>query len=646
MFKKGQIEIVALFGVIFVVAIVVFYAYQSGTFGVSPVPAGVAEQQKAVKNSINSFVRLSTINVLANISTYGGYPDEAAFSSDIEFNNREVPYWQKGGVITKPPNIQATFMNQLSKHIKDHIQNVVDNLDQENVTVETSSISVTPVISSDKIVVNVYLPIYVQGYLIPQPITVNVPTRFGEILEFSENFISYSHTYRPMEYFTLGSMLLSEMTDGVRNVPFVITLIECGDSVQKNWYDLEPYVDYAVRVTLAHTYLPGKAPEGTMQTQSYPKYNIPPLGFAQKTYPDLDVKFNLPDNFELNRATFNFAPDPIMATARAIPMSSICTSDPLYVRYFLRYPMIVSVHDPVTGNVFQFANDVYIYNNKPGEWNTQLDYSDYDEELCTDRYCDADITVVDTDGNPVSGAWVSFMGCDVGVTTSEGKITGNFRIPCAAGTLEVFKSGYKSVKVQASHADMDLGDGFQVTMREQHDIRINLYEVRITEDVKKEHYTIENNPDSVTELNKFETGRKVVLTLTPFSRENCEGDWDTCFREFDTSTATLENIAVDDYLVGIEIIDSAGKSRGKITDVIPAGDISSDAELHIYVPSNLAYSMLIQDITDPGAAADLAFYEQVFDDMFKACGSGVDPISSLDSDQMFENKLPCNFEVS
>ena len=98
--KKGQIEVVALFGVVFLVVVVVFYAYQSGTFGTTPVPSGVAEQQKTVKESINNFIKLGAKEVLANMSTYGGYVNEESFTSDLRFNKQSLPYWQKRGVLS------------------------------------------------------------------------------------------------------------------------------------------------------------------------------------------------------------------------------------------------------------------------------------------------------------------------------------------------------------------------------------------------------------------------------------------------------------------------------------------------------------------------------------------------------------------
>jgi hypothetical protein len=149
MVKKGQVEIIALFGVIFLVVAVIFYAYQSGSFGTSPVPTGVAEKQKTITNSINNFIRLGAMEILANASMYGGYVYETDFSSDARFNGRPVPFWQSGGVLRIPTTTESDVMSGITEYIRENIGFLMDEIGMDNVTVDASALSVSGNIMND-----------------------------------------------------------------------------------------------------------------------------------------------------------------------------------------------------------------------------------------------------------------------------------------------------------------------------------------------------------------------------------------------------------------------------------------------------------------------------------------------------------------
>ena len=249
--NKGQVEFIALFGIIFVVVVVVFYAYQGGMLGSSPVPYGVAQQQKSVQNSIDNFVRLGALEVLSNMSLYGGYPNEDAFFSDIEFNKRPVAYWLKKGSATMPTNIEGNFMTAVKSFITENMPGLVEEMDADNVTIDYEQTTVTGNILPDKIILYVSVPITVQGYAMGR-IEVTIPTRFGETIDYAKGLTSFASQKRPFEYYTLKSMVLSEPDNGLSGVPFHVTNFECGNIIMRNWFDIQPHVEKQVKLALGN----------------------------------------------------------------------------------------------------------------------------------------------------------------------------------------------------------------------------------------------------------------------------------------------------------------------------------------------------------------------------------------------------------
>ncbi|RLJ09937.1 MAG: hypothetical protein DRP15_01840, partial [Candidatus Aenigmatarchaeota archaeon] len=62
--SKGQVEFIIIVGLLIVVSVVVFYAYQSGLIGKSPVPSNIAEQQRTVKPSLENFIRNAALETI------------------------------------------------------------------------------------------------------------------------------------------------------------------------------------------------------------------------------------------------------------------------------------------------------------------------------------------------------------------------------------------------------------------------------------------------------------------------------------------------------------------------------------------------------------------------------------------------------
>ena len=577
--KKGQIEVIALFGIIFLVVVVVFYAYQGGTFGASPVPVGVAEQQNSVKSTINNFIRLGAQEVLANISIYGGYSNEAEFFSSTEFNGRPVPYWFNDGSLNLPTNIHTNFMNGLTVYIRENIGDLIEEIQMENVTVDLSILSVSGNILTDSVVLNVYLPVYVQNYLIVQPFTVTVYSRFGETVDLANNMINFMSASRPFEWFTLSSMIISPLENNQPTIPVFVTLLECGQIYNKNWHQVQPDLEKAIKKTLANTYMPGKVPLGTMSVSSTPKYSMP--RFYGKDYADLDVSFHVPDDFELGPGTFQMNPSTVSVYAKSIYLTSICQSDPVYVNYYVKYPVVVRIRDPETGNVFQFVSDVMIYNNEPGNWGVSLEGFDPTEqaELCSDNVCEFQGVVKDGNGNPVKDATLIYMGCSVGETNSNGFVYST--IPCGSGPLEVYKEGYKfwrrnlpwNAFVDENH---DVND-YDITIKKTINAYVNIYEVNF-----EEHATnyILNNVEPLDD-------RTFKLILKPYGETYCEGTNIVCERFYTEASGELLNIVVGSHAItGMLANDFQTEAYGGFAGSFGMTEDMDGTTLYIYVPKN------------------------------------------------------------
>ncbi|UCD07866.1 MAG: carboxypeptidase regulatory-like domain-containing protein [Candidatus Aenigmatarchaeota archaeon] len=592
--RKGQVEFIVILGLLVVIAVVVFYAYQSGILG--PV---VSPDVSLAEESVRNLIRTGAYQTLNNMSLYGGYLNADSFQlGSLTFNGREVPYWQKNGQI-QYPDLHSNFKEGVKNYLlqyKDGFANAYTEQEGKELIIGEPSISAN--FLNDKIDLLVNMPTTLDGNTVPQPYSVSIPTRFEETNDFSTGFLTFSGTNRPLEYFTLGSMLFSPIEDGEHDVPFYIHLTQCGDMVYKDWFDVKNGIEYAIKTTLAHTYMPGKYPTNVLHTTSHPKYSIPPINGNE--YENIDITFHLPDDFELNPKNLQFTPSPIFVQAEPIPMTTICDSDPMFVQYYIIYPTIVRVKDPLTGNSFQFATEVFIFNNTPGDWGVPSDYLP-SPGICENPGCSIDITVRDSDGNSIPSVSVTFMNCLLGRTDSSGRFLGS--APCGIGPLEVYKQGFGSYKEMKSSDDIE---GLSITLSKTPAVNLHFYEVEVQNITLTKRYKISSG--AISYINTRHPDEFVNLNFYSYVRNQFYQ------RFFNNKIGRITAIPADVYYVSGTLISDAEAVGGVMVEYILEEELDGK-DLYVYLPYIVEFGQIEEEVEFMTGVQDMTR-------LLEACGLG------------------------
>jgi hypothetical protein len=566
---KGQAEFFAILGILVVVVVVAYYSMQSPG---PPPTQQIAEQVRMTQSSVENFIRSGVQDTLKKLSDNGGHLQLPA--DTVRFMQQDIPYWSYNGK-TSIPDVRANFITGLADYLKNNRAGFASALG--NVTISDPAVSAT--VFDSRIDLAITMPTTVAGYSIPQPYKLSIPTKIGEIADFGRNFADGQARNRYFEVFTLSSMLLSPLEDGVQTTPISIFLSECGDFVYRGWDDIKPNMEFQIKITLANTYMPGKSPMNTYETSPNPKYALPT--FSGKRYEDINVSFFLPDNFELDRASFSFTPEPVIVLAEPIPLTGSCVSKANYIKYYLNYPVITRIKDTLTGNIFQFAFNVYIKDNKAGQFTDMLSYST-GTDICAYKLCSAKVAVKDLAGNPVPAAAVSYMGCEIGKTNANGIAEG--AAVCGAGDLTVNRAGYSYVTVPSSL------DKLNTTVTLPRKPLANMYFHLVNVQNLSGTYFI--GPDDIKWLgDREEMGEKQgdVVQMVFFNLDGVRCDNDVCLRIYKAKSGQLKNVPAGSYAI------SAALTSGNF--ITTYGSVATDSYtikedygmaegLHVYVPYN------------------------------------------------------------
>ncbi|MCJ7816341.1 MAG: hypothetical protein MUP55_00655 [Candidatus Aenigmarchaeota archaeon] len=579
---RGQTEIVVVLGIVIVAIVVILYAVPN--IIPSDVPQAIKAKYDSVKASFESLVMDGAQNTIRKLSAYGGYLDDSSFPlGSVTFLGKEVPYWQYNGQV-KYPNVKDNFIRDLREYLANNKDTVAETLKMSGVVLGDPQVSAN--FLANKIVITVNMPVTIDGTKVSKPYSVEVQTKLNEIDEFAKGFASYDASKRPFEYYTLSSMIISPIEQDIHAVPTFIFLTECGEYVFRSWWDVKPEMENVIRTTLAQTYMPGKAPNNTMMTSSSPKYMLVPIN--GKRYETLDVNFHLPDDFSLSQSSFQFSPDPIMVTSKIIPMVGQCQSDPVYINYYVSYPVIARVKDPLTQNVFQFGLHVFIKDNKPGVWTASGYESDIQKQICSNPQCAADITLKDSLNKPVDYASITFMGCDLGRTNAQGVLRGP--APCGLGPIQVYKQGYD---IYSRMESSDRLSGLTISLLKTPSITAHFYQVIVQNLSLNGKYDISQNA-----VNPIETGRVVYMNF--FDIANVK----SYQAGYSSKGGQISGMPAGYYVIGGTLL-SKGNEFGAFIINYTLSESLDGKDLYVYLPDELGYSLISDPAQKAGATVTL-----------------------------------------
>jgi len=657
---KAQVEFFVILGLLFLVVAVVFWGYMGGWFG-SEVPESVATKQAAITTSFEQFMRDGAYDAIERVSENGGYLDESEYVlGSVEFAGDGRPYWQYFGQTAYPrvlDNVRTAFTEYVEEN-RDTFFEAFESM--ELVVGEISAITLTE--GNNKVRIDIHMPLSIVvddvEYAFQQPFSAEVQTDIAQIEDFAEEFTYSQANDRLFETFTMASVLLSpydsEPPASVQEVPVFIMLDNCGQSVFRSWFDIQPEMDELLRETVANTYMPNKSPQGNIEMSSAPDYEIPvsaetadasafrdymeelagshnldddidigafldsmqyaPAGL-NSYYSDLDVWFDVPDDFELTQLNFQFTPNPIFEIAEPVPLTSVCLSDPVYISYYLTYPLVVNVRDS-TGSVFSFAHTVYIYDNSEGQW--AVTPGGYDpsvqQEICSGARCPVKVTVEDSEGEPIEGASVSYIGCPLGKTDSDGVVEAT--APCGTGTLAVYMHGYAGYEDR--HVCSTLSDKTVALTRMPYK-RVRIYEVNINYLSETDTYVIAKDAVGLmnTEFNPNYLHGSTVANLYVSSDERYPV-------RFTGASGELNYIPAGEYsVVGLLSDDGYTANYGGFMMSYTLSE--DDGDLYIYMP----YITSFADISDEDEEEQQTEMVKLYS-LLSKCGLG--PISETGPD--------------
>lgn len=501
--RKAQVEFIVLVGLLVVVVSVIYLAYQA-TVSPTLVPSAVFQQQKMVEDSVENIIRKGADEAIKWLESQGGYMLLSSNDS-VSFARVLVPYWQKCDD-TYIPDLETDIAPRLESALEKYIRwsmNETGEIYGKDISFSLAQLSVDANILANQIDISVNLPTGVQNYSIQQPYRVTIPTKFGEIYGLARNYAEEAARNRYLELFTLNSMYFSKMIDegGIMHpeLPTIGVLTLCGESIHRTPEQLSNALENIIGYTLSHVIWW----QPTITDPQQPKvYGIDDLN--GRTYPQLNPLFQLPDGFGIpiqdGIALINPAP---LLSSQIFTTSGLCMGV-YYIQYSFTFPVVLRVHDDLTGYDFNIATLVDVGEMMPGDCGehapsgicintpsptggeTVCTTGEPGEpgigEItgCTNANCPISVKVLKS-GVPLEDARVVFGNCILNKTDSGGETSGS--VTCGKKDLYIH---YPS---EATSEDMvyrncgvnpDEAGGTHVVYDEYTNLTVKLYQVKLT----------------------------------------------------------------------------------------------------------------------------------------------------------------------
>ncbi len=590
--KKGQVELVAIAGLIIIVLIVVFLMMQQFMIQ-PPITPGTGSEVKTVKDSINNFIQAGLMEVLVKIYNQGGYSNLAGIQT-VDFGKTRVPVWQACEKLSIP-DVENEIGAEVSKYIRQNLKEEILFFGK-NVIIDIPSVQATASILKDSVKVEVYLPTYVEGNDIPLPYIASVDSNLREILEFSGAFVRDSSSTRFFEKVTLATILFSN-PDNPNWMPILGAATECNKPVVKRRPEMVEGITEIAEYVASHTVWNDKP----ARLARNPFYSLNRVG--GKEY-DLEVMFSYPKEWDMD-SNFQFGPNPLKISPKpfsfdlgviTLPMPiQICT-DVYGVTYSIKYPLVIMVEDESINQWFKFAIMNEIDQNEPGDCVGDLDdiSAGYSKEICVNQSrCEINITVTDDLGVPIEGADVFFYECDLGSTDEEGRMI--TYVPCGVSEIKVYKDGHKAFGNFTSYHHLT---NTTIVLGRKHNITVYFFGVPMeglnlsyNRDTTTTYfaYRVTGEPRPITEFSKVKT----ELVFKPINRDIFTGeDVDIVAMNLNYSSGefmdnyTVNGIMYNNYILQGKSIDITN-GEGKGIDMghnNATMQIRDETDLYVYYP--------------------------------------------------------------
>lgn len=355
---QAQSSVYFVVGIVIVAVLAVFFTMQSGVLKSTMVPYSIMQRENLVRESVEKIIRDGADISIEYLSMHGGYFDPPMDKS-IMFQYVVVPYWQRCGErLTVSKNI---IKARLENGTKNHILNSLAGNFPERVKFNMSMLDVSANILDDRIDFTVTLPMTIDGYFMDEPYRVSVPSKFGRIIDFANEFIDENIDERWFEEFTKAAI---EMSSSELLRQGVIT--ECGKCERLSADEISGLMENVAEFVRINTFW-------------WKPTHVSPDGSRVFSIESVDGKAYYDLNIRL------LDPEIPMVTDKGV---EICANDIVIdvgwdrmnwnecITFFdhgysLYYPIVVGVEDALTNHNFYFAILVGLENLEPdsGECN-------------------------------------------------------------------------------------------------------------------------------------------------------------------------------------------------------------------------------------------------------------------------------------
>ena len=411
---KAQAEIVIVLAVIILMVFVVGFALQIGLKA-----PDITNLASVFRDEVSKRLYDGSLGVVKTVSAQGGFLDPK--QNVVEFSGNSVPYWQV---------CQNKFIPSLAdirKNIKAGIEKFVNGLEIKDFQGKQAYISLKNsdvIIRNQDILVTLTLETKLAGYELDPVYEIRIPANLAELYAFASDFVEDNSVNRHLE----RAIIYSFFSADEKAFPTAGALTRCGDSIFRTWDDLKGAAEKIIRYSLGNIVFWNSSSEQS-------KYYIQNINNG-KTYPEIGIKFS---SSKLTKENFQPSINPVsIINSKTIHLFVPECVKNYAIGYTLNSPIVTSVGSQDYS--FSFAVLPFIDNNKIGKCSLQENLS-YADDPCLEGKCDASVSVVDQNNQPLPGTTVSFGICPIGKTGPNGQAKG--KVPCGISELNVYNPAYE-----------------------------------------------------------------------------------------------------------------------------------------------------------------------------------------------------------